>query len=138
MKDEFEPGSGKVRILVAEDFLEWRIHIRCLLQAIAEWKTVFEASDGAEAVRKAAALLPDVVLLDVGLPHLNGIEAAKRIRQDSPDSKIIFVTTNSDPDVRKAAMEIGVEGYVLKANVDRELVPAIADALHDRPLALSV
>jgi DNA-binding NarL/FixJ family response regulator len=105
------------------------------LEAVPEWKIVFEASDGAEALEKAAELLPDIVLLDIGLPRLNGIEAAKQIQQNSPDSKIIFVTCDGDRDVRKSAMETGAEGYVLKADAVRELVPAIAAALHDSPSA---
>jgi CheY-like chemotaxis protein len=138
VKKESNAASGEIRILVAEDFLDWRIRIRSILEAVPEWKIVFEASDGAEAVEKAAELLPDIVLLDIGLPRLNGIEAAKQIQQYSPDSKIIFVTSDGDRDVRKSAMETGAEGYVLKADAERELVPAIAAALHDSPSALSV
>jgi DNA-binding NarL/FixJ family response regulator len=131
-------ASDEIRILIAEDFLDWRIRIRSILKAVPEWKIVFEAKDGAEAVEKAAKLLPHIVLLDLGLPRLNGIEVAKRIRQNSPDCKIIFVTADGDMDIRKSAMETSAEGYVLKADAERELVPAIAAALHDRPLASSV
>jgi len=137
MNYESESASKQVRILVAEDFLAWRIRIRSLLQAVPGWKILYEATDGAEAVGKAAELLPDVVLLDIGLPSLNGIEVAKRIRLDSADFKIIFVTTHSDGYIRQAALEIA-DGYVLKENVESELVPTIAEALHDCPLASSV
>lgn len=129
MKNESEGYPDQVRILIAEDFLQWRIRIRSMLQAVPQWKIVFEATDGVTAVQKAAELLPHIVILDVGLPLLNGIEVATQIRQCSPDSKIIFATTESDWDVRKAAMEAGAEGYVLKADVERKLVPAIAAAL---------
>jgi CheY-like chemotaxis protein len=129
MKNESKGYSDQVRILIAEDFLQWRIRIRSMLQAVPQWKIVFEATDGVTAVQKAAELLPHIVILDVGLPLLNGIEAATQIRQCSPDSKIIFATTESDWDVRKAAMEAGAEGYVRKADVERKLVPAIAAAL---------
>jgi DNA-binding NarL/FixJ family response regulator len=138
MENQSEGASREIRILVAEDFLDWRIRIRSILEAVPEWKIVFEASDRAEALEKAAELLPDIVLLDIGLPRLNGIEAAKQIQQNSPDSEIIFVTSDGDRDVRKSAMETGAEGYVLKADAERELVPAIAAALHDSPSALSV
>jgi DNA-binding NarL/FixJ family response regulator len=137
MNYESVSASRQVRILVAEDFLAWRIRIRSLLQAVPEWKIVYEAIDGAEAVAKAAELLPNIVLLDIGLPRLNGIEAAKRIRLDSPDPKIIFVTTYNDVCLRRAALEIA-DGYVLKEDVERELVPTIAEALHDWPLASSL
>jgi DNA-binding NarL/FixJ family response regulator len=134
MKNQSEGASGEIRILIAEDFLEWRIRIRSIVQVVPGWEIVFEAKDGAEAVDKALDLHPDIVLLDIGMPRLDGIEAAKRIRQDSPDSEIIFVTSDDDRDIRKAAIETGAEGYVVKTDAEKELVSAIAAALRDRPL----
>ena len=138
MENQSEGASREIRILVAEDFLEWRIRIRSILQAVPEWKIVFEASDGAEAVEKAAELRPDIVVLDVALPRLNGIEVAKRIRQDSPESKVIFFTTNNIPGIETAALAMGAAAYVQKKNASTELIPAIALALHDCPLELTV
>jgi two-component system nitrate/nitrite response regulator NarL len=132
-KSETAPAT----ILVVDDYPGWLARVRSMLQAVPEWKIIFEAADGQEGVRKAAELHPDIVLLDIGLPHLNGIEAAKQIRQDSPESKVIFVTTNSIPDIKTAAMETGAVAYVLKQNAATELIAAIAAALHDCPLELS-
>jgi DNA-binding NarL/FixJ family response regulator len=118
-------------VLLVEDFKWWRYQERKLLRAHPEWKIVSEACDGAEGVRKAAELQPDVILLDIGLPKLNGIEAARRIRQSSPHSHIVFVTQEGDKDIRDAALSIKGAGYVLKSNAATELVPAIAAALAD-------
>ena len=95
------------------------------MQARPTWQIIAEASDGSEAVQKAEDLKPDLILLDIGLPKLNGIEAAKRIRQCSPSSKIIFLSQNSDLDVVRAALGTGALGYVLKTDAGHELLPAV-------------
>jgi len=79
-----EQLSSSIRILIADDFRGWRLQNSLLLQARPEWQVVAEALDGSEAVQKAEELKPDLILLDIGLPKLNGIEAALRIRQLSP------------------------------------------------------
>ena len=84
-----------------------------------------EACNGQQAVQRTAELSPDLVLLDIGMPILNGIEAAKRIRSAFPGTKIIFLTRDHDADVRKAALDTGAGQYVLKANAASELLPAI-------------
>jgi CheY-like chemotaxis protein len=96
-----------------------------LLHSRPEWQIVCEVSDGAEAVQKADELKPDLILLDIGLPNLNGIEAARRIRQLSPSSKILFLSTDDSQDLVHAAMSTGVYGYVYKARARSELLPAI-------------
>lgn len=121
--------SIRVRILVADDVAPWRAKVRRILRVRPEFQIVSEASDGLEAVEKAGELRPDVVLLDVGMPDLSGIEAAERIRQVSPESKIVFVSQNASEEVISAALAAGAEGYVLKLNAATELIPAIAAAL---------
>ncbi len=123
--------TNEIRILVADDFEDWRVRIRELLSFRPAWRIVFEACNGLEAVQKAAELQPDVVLLDIQMPGFNGIEAARRIRQDSPGSRIIFLSQTSDKEIMRAALETGAKGFVQKASAARELLPAIEAALRD-------
>jgi two-component system nitrate/nitrite response regulator NarL len=107
--------------LLVDDSDRWRSLVRSILENIPQFRVVGEAGDGLEAIKKAGVLRPDVVLLDIGMPHLNGIEAAKEIRQASPNSNIIFLTQESDSDVRRAALATGAVAYVLKSNASHEL-----------------
>ena len=111
----------KTRILLVDDFKPWRLATCRILGAIPDVQIVGEASDGVEAIGKAATLRPDVVLLDIGLPLLNGLEAARQIRQVSPQSKIIFLTGQDDEDLRSAALATGAEGYIVKSRAAAEL-----------------
>jgi DNA-binding NarL/FixJ family response regulator len=113
---------------LADDFEPWRVLLRSLLQQRPELKVVGEAADGLEAVEKAQKLQPDVILLDISMPRLNGIEAAKRIRAVAPKSKILFVSVERSADFAEAAIAAGAQGYISKANVEAELLPAL-DAL---------
>ena len=114
-----------IRVLVVDDFEDWRRQVHSLLQARPEWQVIAEASDGSEAVQKAEDLKPDLILLDIGLPKLNGIEAARRIRQCSPSSKIIFLSQNNDLEVVRAALGTGALGYVRKTDARHQLLPAV-------------
>jgi DNA-binding NarL/FixJ family response regulator len=132
-----EQLSSSIRILIADDFRGWRLQNRLLLQARSEWQVIAEASDGSEAVQKAEELKPDLILLDIGLPKLNGIEAALRIRQLSPSSKIIFLSVHNSLDVVQAALNAGAMGYVRKTDSLRELLPAVDAVLRDKPYVSS-
>lgn len=92
---------------------------------MAEVQDIHEVSDGLEAVQKAQTLQPDLILLDIGLPKLNGIDAARRIRMVSPASKIMFVTQESSPDVVQEALGLGALGYIVKAHAGRELIAGV-------------
>jgi CheY-like chemotaxis protein len=92
-------------------------------------KHIWVISDGLEAVREAQRLQPDLILLDIGLPSLNGLEAARRIRTLSPTSKIVFVTQESSADVVQEALNIGASGFVVKADAGRELIAAVTAVL---------
>ena len=118
-------------ILITDDFADWRRQVRSLLQARPEWQVIAEASDGLEAVGKAQDLKPDIILLDIGLPKLNGIEAAGRIRQVSPSSKIIFLSQNNNLDIVRTALSTG-RGYVRKTDVKKELLPAVDAVLRGK------
>jgi len=114
-----------VRILMVDDFEPFRRLVRSTLQKMTGLKVVCEVSDGLEAVQKAQELLPDLILLDIGLPRLNGLEAARQIRKLAPESKILFLSVESDADVVQEAMSLGAQGYVDKANVVGELLVAV-------------
>jgi DNA-binding NarL/FixJ family response regulator len=100
-----------------------------MLAGNAEWKVVAEAADGLEAIQKAQTLKPDLILLDLGLPNLNGIVAAKQIRQVLPDTKILFLTAINDRDVVREALDTGAQGYVLKIDARTQLLPAVVGLL---------
>jgi DNA-binding NarL/FixJ family response regulator len=100
-----------------------------MLQSQPELRVVAEVADGLEAVQKALELKPDLILLDVGLPNLSGIEAANRIRQVVPGARIIFLTQNSNQGVVRAALNTGAQGYILKTDAGRELFTAVAEVL---------
>ena len=125
--------AASIRVLVVDDFEPFRRFVRSTLQKNFYCRNILEAADGAEAVKLAEELKPDLVLLDIGLPILNGIEAARRIRELSPKSKILFVSENRSPDIREAALITG-EGYVVKADAASELVGAVNAVLrHEKP-----
>ena len=126
-----DPIFSKANILLVDDFEPWRSQIREILQARPEWTVISEACDGPEAVQKAAELQPDIILLDFGLPTLNGIEAAKLIQQRCPDSRIVFLTANEDKEIMSEALRIPRARYIRKINVATELLDAISAALHD-------
>jgi len=125
---ELDGGSlaiASVRILVAEDFAPFRRAVTLKLRKQSEFQIISEVSDGLEAVQKAKELQPDLVLLDVGLPTLSGIEAARRIRTVSPQSKIVFVSQEFAVDVVQAAFRSGASAYVIKSDVGRDLLIAL-------------
>jgi two-component system nitrate/nitrite response regulator NarL len=106
-----------------------------MLRKMPELQMVGEASDGLHAVQKAQELRPDLIVLDIGLPTLNGIEAAQQISTVVPGATVLFVSQNTDPDVIEAALGVGIaldnraRGYVLKQNVNTELLPAVEATL---------
>ena len=101
---------SSVRVLVVEDFEPFRRFIASTLQERPELQVICEVSDGLEAVQKAQELQPDLIVLDIGLPALNGIEAARRIRQLSPESKILFLSQESSVDAVQEALGLWGSG----------------------------
>jgi DNA-binding NarL/FixJ family response regulator len=118
-----------VRVLVVEDFEPFRQFIASTLQKRPELQIICEVPDGLEAVQKAQELQPDLILLDIGLPTLNGIEAARRIRNLSPESKIIFLSQESSADAVHEALGLGALGYVVKVHAGSELLAAVEAVL---------
>ena len=117
------------RVLVVEDYEGFRRFIRLELQQRVEFQVIGEVCDGLEAVEKAQTLQPDLILLDIGLPKLNGLEAGRRIRELSPNSKILFVSQEPYSDVVGEALSLGASGYVLKSRAQNDLRPAIEAVL---------
>lgn len=113
-----------VRILVVDDFEPWRRFSSAAIELEPQLQLIGEASDGLEAVQKSKELKPDLILLDIGLPKLDGIAAARQIRTVSPNSKILFVSQNSSAAVVKEAMELGA-GFVVKTDAGTELLSAV-------------
>jgi len=126
-----------IRILVVDDFKDWLQQVRLLLQSRPECQVIAEASDGSEAVQKAEELKPDLIVLDVGLPNLSGIEAAQQIRQLSPNSRIVFLSQNSDLDVVRAALDTGALGFVSKIDAGDQLLPAVDAVLRGKQFVSS-
>ncbi|MFZ0799424.1 MAG: response regulator transcription factor [Terriglobales bacterium] len=121
-----------VRILLAEDFLPFRHFIRSTLSQRPNLQVVCEVCDGQEAVQKAVELKPDLILLDIGLHTLNGIEAARQIRKFAPESKIVFVSQESSADVVQEALSLGACAYVVKSHAQSDLLAAVDAVLEGR------
>jgi DNA-binding NarL/FixJ family response regulator len=114
-----------VQILIVDDSVPWQRFVQSRLEAAPGLKVIAVAADGSEGVQKASEIQPDVVLMDVSLPEMNGIEATRQIRRISPGSKILFVSMLNELDVVQAAFAAGGSGYVLKWDAGRDLIPAI-------------
>lgn len=114
---------------MVDDYEPWRRFISTTLQKQPILQVIGEALDGLEAVQMAEELKPDLILLDIGLPNLNGIEAARRIRSVSPQSKIIFVSQESSADIVQQVFSLGACGYVVKTDAKREMLAAVTAVL---------
>jgi len=122
-----------VRVLIVEDFEPFRRFICSTLKQRPDLQVIGEVSDGLRAVQKVEELKPDLVLLDIGLPSLNGIEVARRIRKLAPDSRIIFLSVESSPDVVQEALSLGAWGHVFKNRAGNDLLQAIECVLLGKP-----
>jgi DNA-binding NarL/FixJ family response regulator len=130
-------GVSSIRVLVVEDFTPFRRFISSTLGARSDLQIICEVSDGLEAVQKAVELKPDLILMDVGLPTLSGIQAARRIRKLVPESKIIFVSQESSADVVQEALQLGACGYVVKAKAGSELLTAVETVISGKQFVSS-
>jgi len=118
----------RVRILLADDHQVVRTGLRALLESKAGWQVCAEAANGREAVEKAGQLKPDVAVLDIGMPLLNGVEATRQIRKLSPQTEVLILTMHDSEVLVQEVLEAGAHGYILKDDADRNLIAAV-DAL---------
>ncbi len=128
-QEEAISDLSPVRILVVDDFVDWQRCVCDYVQQNRRFHVVAFASDGLEAVQIAQELQPDLILLDIRLPHLDGIAAASQIRKVAPDCKILFLTQELDPTVAQAALSSGGDGYVIKSDATEELIAAMEAVL---------
>lgn len=123
--------TDKIRILIADDHTIVRQGLSRLLEEQPDLKVVGEATDGQKTVEQALALKPDVIIMDIAMPRMNGIEAAKRIRKQLPEAKILILSMYSHEHYIHQLMEAGVSGYLLKDDSGRDIIKAIHAALKD-------
>ena len=119
-----------VRVLVVDDFEPWLNFVKAALYQEPSMQIVGTAPDGLEAVAKARVLQPDLILMDISLPTLNGIEATRRITRLVPAANIIFLTLENEPEIVKSALAAGGRGYIAKSDAYRELPSAMKVVAH--------
>jgi two-component system, NarL family, response regulator NreC len=117
--------SEKLRILLAEDHQTVREGVKLLVNAQPDMEVVGEAGDGEEAIKEAERLNPDIIVMDVSMPSLNGLKATKRLRRQMPDIKILTLTRHTDDGYLQQLIGAGANGYVLKQSAPTELINAI-------------
>ncbi len=120
---------GLVRILIVDDFEPWRCFAQSVFRESTEFEIVGEGSDGLEAIRMSAELQPDLVLLDIRLPKLNGFDAACKIQEVSPASKIVFVSLDRDQAMPTEAQRLGTQGFLSKLDFADRLLTTMRTAL---------
>jgi len=119
---------AQIRIIIADDHEIMRKGLRSLLETRPEWQVIAEASTGREAVEKAKDLMPNVAVLDIGMPELNGLEATRHIVRESPQTQVLILTMHESEQMVRDVLDAGARGYVLKSDAARDLVNAV-DAL---------
>jgi len=127
-----------LRILIVDDHPVVRRGLRALLSARPGWEVVDEAANGVEAVDKSGQLSPDVVVLDLSMPRMDGLEACRLIRKNVPESEILVVTQHDSPQMMREAEAAGARGYVVKSNIARDLLKAVEATSEHRAFGLPV
>jgi len=128
------PHTAPLRILVVDDQVAVRRAVCSLLRSQPDFEVTCEAADGLEAIQKAQELRPDVIVLDISMPELNGLQAARQIRQVAPGSEIVLLSQHRASDIIHEALAIGARGYVCKSHIASDLVDAVRAAGQIRTL----
>lgn len=126
-----------VRILIADDHDLMRRGVRTLLEHHPGWEICGEATTGREAVAKAEELKPNIVILDISMPDLNGVDAARRIKKASPDTEILIFSAHYSDQLIREILDAGVRGYIVKSDSDRDLVIAVESLAKKKPFFTS-
>ena len=128
---------GPVRILIVDDHELVRRGLRSILVTRPEWEICGEAADGTNAIEKARELRPDIVLLDITMPRVNGLDAARIIRRDVPRTKVIILSQYDESEMRSRAFEAGAQGYISKSDAARQLLIAIESLVSNHNSAVA-
>jgi DNA-binding NarL/FixJ family response regulator len=131
-------GMHAVSILIADDHAVVRRGLRALLETQPKWKVVAEAVNGREAVEIAGKLHPDVAILDIVMPRLNGLDAAAQVFKASPNTRILILTMHAAEELIQKTLKAGASGYVLKSDAERDLITAVEALLHRKTFFTSV
>ena len=119
------------RVLIVDDHLFIRRGIQNILKPYTEWELCGEAGNGEEAVKMAGELRPDVIIMDVSMPGMNGLEATRAIRKNLPGTRILLLTLHDSKELVRSAFRFGASGYLLKSDTDHELIQALNVVLGD-------
>jgi DNA-binding NarL/FixJ family response regulator len=122
----------RTRILIVDDHEIFRKGLRSLLESCAQWEICGEAADGLEAVEAAKSLVPDVVVMDIGMPRLNGLDATKQIRKELPKTRVLILSQHDSPHMLTAAADAGALAYITKSEVARHLLMALDEIAAER------
>jgi DNA-binding NarL/FixJ family response regulator len=126
-----------LRILIVDDHAVVRRGVRALLESQAHWEVAGEATTGREAVDTAKRLRPDIVVMDLSLPELNGLDAARQILKDSPATEVLVLTMHHSEELARNALQAGARGYVLKSDADQNLIAAVESLRQHKPFLTS-
>ena len=119
------------RVLVVDDHAFIRRGVQSILHAFPEWELCGEDDNGADAVRLSEALKPEVIIMDISMPGLNGIEATRAIHKNHPEAKVILLTLHDNDELVRSAFRAGARGYLLKIDAEKELVQALRDVVRE-------
>ena len=126
-------GMSIIRVLVVDDFVPWHHFVSYLIDSESDLQITSVAYDGLDAIQKAKELQPDLILMDLSMPGMNGIDATRQILMHSPRSKVLFVSEQRDSDLIHAAFEVGACGYALKTDSNSDLLLGIRTVLRGQP-----